>query len=102
MQEAAVNPLKIEQQGWKLLSPAIGEYLDQIEVYLESYPPNEFSEATKNDFLGYINRGRKLLDKWQIICNSYKAKYQREGEQNIIQAEANVQFLIQELATNLQ
>jgi hypothetical protein len=69
-----LNPLEIEQQAWKLLSPFIRQHTDIFSKFLETY----YSNGTQREqILTPINNWWNLLQDWNILSNSYKAKLEK-------------------------
>jgi hypothetical protein len=69
-----VNPLIIEQESWKLLSPKIKQYLNNFKDYVQKY---SFENIDKEKLLFHINTGWKLIQQWNLISDSYKVKHQK-------------------------
>lgn len=67
-----VNPLKTEQEAWVLLSPIIEQYLSDFDISSIVV----LAQALKQrQLLGWVAKGMDLLGKWNIISDSYRAKY---------------------------
>lgn len=93
-----VNPLQVEQEAWKLLSPHVKEYVRDFGIYVEGYSP--LAQVDQQQLLTYIDKGLNLLQQWNIISRSYKAKYFRLWEE-VGGREDVVRKLIQELQASL-
>ena len=91
--EKEVNPLQIEQEAWRLLSPYIRQHVDEFGVYIISYSPQT---AEQQQLLTYVNTGWNLLQQWKIISQSFKTKEQQSWAV-VGEREAAVRDLIQEL-----
>lgn len=91
--QAEVNPLQVEQDAWELLSPEIKQHLDEFENYIKGYSPQN---VDKEQLLAYVNNSWVLMQKWNIISNSYKAKYEKRWD-IIEEKEQAARKLIQEL-----
>ncbi len=92
---AEINPLQVEQEAWKLLSPNIKQYLNEFGTYLEGYSPQN---ADREQLLVHVNWGWNLLQQWNTISNSYKAKYDKNWS-SIPEREEATRQLIQELSS---
>jgi hypothetical protein len=71
-----LNPLEIEQEAWKLLSPKVKGYVQRFRKFADSYSPVSVNAETKQQFLSLVNEGRDLVLKWNIISRSYAPKYE--------------------------
>lgn len=91
-----VGPLRVEQETWRLLSPLVQKHLDKFGAYIADYQP---SSAEKEVLLGHINEGWGLLQLWNLVSESYKAKLSRKW-QNVPEREEALKVLIQELQQN--
>jgi hypothetical protein len=90
-----VNPLKVEQEAWKLLSPKVKQHLDKFGTYIEGYSPQNVEQG---QLLTHVDCGWNLLQHWNTISKSYKAKYEQVGDKVAEREEATRQ-LIQELSS---
>ncbi|MEK6910746.1 MAG: hypothetical protein AABW82_03155 [Nanoarchaeota archaeon] len=70
--KTGLNPLKVEQQCWELLSPRVENHLTVFNGYLDSY---NAKNAKADELLPHLDLSWDLLQKWNVISNSYKAKY---------------------------
>jgi hypothetical protein len=96
------NPLKIEQEAWRLLSPRIRQHLQDFSAYVGGYSAEN---ASCEQLLPHIDLGWSLLQKWDVISKSYSPKYEiaiypKTGwsENDIQQREEAVRVLIRELS----
>ena len=101
LSRAETNPLKVETEAWELLSPVVGQYISEFWNYIEGYSPEA---AEPWHLLAHVNYGWDLLQKWNTISNSYKAKYgtclgpaEKEEWDNVLEREQNARELILEL-----
>jgi hypothetical protein len=69
-----INPLKIEQEAWLLLSPRVTKYTQDFASFILEYirPP-----ANPQPLLTYINNGLIYTDQFNTISKSYAAKNQQ-------------------------
>lgn len=72
-----LNPLKVEQECWTLLSPRVENHLVGFNGYIESYDPKN---AKQDELQPHLDLSRDLLKKWNVISNSYRAKYHKDWE----------------------
>jgi hypothetical protein len=70
--EQEVNPLHVEQKAWQLLSPMVKAHVGTFNQYIRDYSP-QYAEGTQ--LLVRINSGFGLLQKWNIIADSFGIKY---------------------------
>jgi hypothetical protein len=70
---APVNPLQVEQEAWRLLSPRVKQHTDEFGEYILSYSPQT---SEKEPLITHISNGWDILQKWNVISESYKAKYE--------------------------
>ena len=89
-----LNPLKAEQEAWKLLSPKVKKHVDEFGDFIEEYSPQN---ADKERLLALVNADWSLLKKWNVISNSYKAKQQKWADIEIEKKEQVVKRLAQKL-----
>lgn len=73
-----VNPVKVEQEAWKLLMPRIEQHLKRFKNYIENYYNPE--EVDRDQLLAHILNGWELLQDWNLISKSYKAKLERNWD----------------------
>jgi len=73
----AVNPLRVEQEAWRVLSPHIKDYVDMVDRFLAGYSPGSIDQQTTGQLLSLINNGWLLIQDWNVISNSFKAKKDR-------------------------
>lgn len=73
---AVVNPLQVEQEAWKLLSPRVAGYLERFGHVIGSCSPDEITEELREQFLGLVKEGWDLLQKWNTISKAYNSKYE--------------------------
>jgi len=102
----AINPLKIEQEAWKLLSPKVSTYLEKFRQFLNSYSPEKVNDRSRGELLALTQEGWNLLQKWNIISKSYSPKYEiaiygQTGwtERDIQEREETVNVLVQNLSS---
>jgi len=72
-----VNPLQVEQEAWRLLSPHIKEYVNEFGIYIDGYSPKTADQA---GLLTHVNTGWDLLYQWHLISQSYRAKYDQNWD----------------------
>lgn len=72
LSSSEVNPLKSEQDAWKLLSPFVSTYLKKYSRFANNCELSESNET----ILQYLTEGIQLLKKWQIIGRLYKTKFE--------------------------
>jgi len=95
LSRSKINPLKIEQQAWQLLSPLIQNYLDMCESYIKNNSSKTEKNKDRSDRITeIIKTGHDLIKKWDIISKSYKSKYLRNSNEEIIKTENNLKELI--------
>lgn len=88
------NPLVVEQQAWRLLSPRVRNHTDEFGDYIKGYSPET---AQYEQLLGQLNTGWGLILKWNVISQSFKGK-QYGGVENVLaEREQAVRDLIEEL-----
>lgn len=90
-----VNPLQVEQEAWKLLSPKVKQHLDEFGNYIEGYSPQNVNQG---QLLTHVDCGWNLLQQWNIISKSYKAKYGQAWDK-VAEREKATRQLIQELSS---
>ena len=88
------NPLALETHAWMLLSPLIKKQVKDFGIYLLGYSP-QTSDMVK--LRAFVDSGWDLLQIWNAISDSYKAKYQKQWNKTS-EKEATVKILIQELS----
>lgn len=66
-----VNPLQVEQDAWRLLSPLVASYIESFDQYIQGYHPEI---ADTNQLLAYVTTGFELLKKWNIISKLFGEK----------------------------
>lgn len=88
-----VNPLRLEQNAWRLLTFQIKEYLEGFMTYSRTYSPDN---ANKETLVGYLNKADALLKQWDVIGHSFSAKYDKLWDK-IDEKEDAVRKLIVEL-----
>jgi len=69
---AEANPLQVEQEAWKLLSPKVKQHVNEFGDYIEAYSPKA---AKQEQLLAHVDVGWDLLQKWNVIGQSFGAKY---------------------------
>jgi hypothetical protein len=74
---APVNPLRVEQEAWALLSPQLHRYQSELSVLLDNYD----RYGVIADLPGCLQRGWELVQKWSLISDSYKAKESKKYDQ---------------------
>jgi hypothetical protein len=94
---AKVNPLQLEQKAWRLLSPRVKQHLGEFGNYIAKYSQQN---PERERLLTHINCGWELLQKWNVISKSYKAKHGKVWTVVSEREEATKQ-LIQELSAQL-
>ena len=90
-----VNPLRVEQEAWKLLSPNVKQHLDKFGTYIKGYSTQN---VDSEQLLAHVNCGWDLLQQWNTISNSHKAKYEKDWSK-IPEREEATRKLIQELSS---
>lgn len=95
---AEVNPLQLEGEAWKLLSPLVGQHLDEFGNYVETYTPENLERKQLQQLLAHTDRELDLLQKWKIISQSFSAKWQRCWKY-VPEREEATRMLIQELSS---
>lgn len=96
LSEEPINPLKIEQEAWNLLSSKIEEYLINFNSYTSTYSPDRIKDGG-GELTNFIEKGYSLLKDWNTISNSYKMKQERVYDK-IEEKEADVKRLINKLS----
>ena len=71
-----VNPLVLEQQGWELLSPRIGRYVQCSRQFVDAYTPEQVNEETAEQLRILSRDGFGLIKKWNILSRSFDGKYE--------------------------
>jgi hypothetical protein len=85
--------LQVEQEAWTLLSPQINEYIKGFGAYIETYSPKT---ADLISLFSQVNTGWNLLQQWNIISESYRAKYKKDWDL-VEEKEAALKVLIEQL-----
>jgi hypothetical protein len=75
LQEAKVNPLKIEQEAWELLSERIKQYQIDHKEFIENAHSIDNTPENRQKLSDYLDGAFELLKKWEIISKSYAGKY---------------------------
>lgn len=88
-----INPLQLEQEAWKLLSPLVKEHVDVFGEFIKYYLPQE---EYGDELVKHLDNWFDLIQKWNIIAESYGAKYGHDWK-NVENSEESVKKLIQEL-----
>jgi hypothetical protein len=83
----------VEQEAWKLLSPHVKGYVNEFGIYISGYSPQT---AEQKPLLTHVNTGWNLLQQWNMISQSYKAKYEQVWDK-VEERETTLRGLIQEL-----
>ena len=96
--EEEVNPLQIEQDAWRLLSPNVRGYVNEFGIYIDGYSPKT---AQQELLLAHVNTGWNLLQQWNVISQSYKAKYEQVWDK-VTEREDAVRKLIQGLQKHVK
>ncbi|MDD3897091.1 MAG: hypothetical protein PHU04_04650 [Candidatus Peribacteraceae bacterium] len=88
--------LTSEKEAWSLLSDRIGNFLERLKDFLEQSndEPQDQSVLSKQLYSEFW----ELLQKWNVISNAYKKKYERCYD-DIPHAEENLRALIDRLRT---
>lgn len=94
--DASINPLSVEQEAWRLLSPLIEGFTNDFENYLVGYLPQKV-QARK--LLAYVEKWWDLLNKWNIISRSYRCKLEKMWDE-LEEREEETKRLIQELTSS--
>lgn len=92
---AEANPLLLEQDAWRLLSPKVKQHVDKFAIYIGGYSPEQ---ANREQLLAHTSRAWDLLQSWNTISKSYKAKLEQNWEMLTSREEA-VKVLIRELSS---
>jgi len=90
----SVNPLQVEQEAWRLLSPLVKAQVVSFGEYVKSYSP---TTATQEPLLTHVNNGWTLIQYWNTISNCYKTKLDEVFEE-ILGREEEVRGLIRILS----
>lgn len=93
-----VNPLPVETEAWKLLSPQIRQFVTAFGTYLNTYAQES---AVSEQLQAHLIIGKDLLEKWNIISDSWKAKYEGEWDTKVPREEESVKELIEQLQLNI-
>ncbi len=88
-----INPLQIEQEAWRLLSPFAELHVNEFGIYIAGYSRKT---AEQQPLLTHVNLGWGLLQQWNLISFSFRAKYKKYWDL-VEEKEAAVRDLIQEL-----
>jgi len=88
-----INPLQVEQEAWKLLSPQIKQYIGQFGIYIATYSPQT---AEQEQLLGHVDTGWDFIQQWYVVSQSYKAKCEQNWKK-VGKRETAVKGLIQAL-----
>lgn len=88
-----INPLQIEQEAWRLLSPRVKGYVNEFGIYIDGYSPRS---ADQGVLLTQVNTGWNLLQQWHLISQSYKAKYEQNWD-TVGEREGALRALIEQL-----
>lgn len=68
-----VNPLLVEQEAWRKLSPLIKQHADKLGALLPRLVSGEGN--LEGDLLAEIKHGWELFQKWNVISNSFRTKH---------------------------
>jgi hypothetical protein len=68
----SINPLRVEQKAWLMLSPSVAEHVSDFGGFVNSYSPKS---ADQRALLTHIEAGLDVLQQWEIIDRSFGAKY---------------------------
>jgi hypothetical protein len=90
------NPLRLEQDAWKLLSPKVKQHLVEFDGFIEDYSPQN---ADGEQLLAHVDCGWDLLQDWNVISQSYKAKRERVWDK-VAEREDKIMELIRKLSTD--
>ncbi len=88
-----INPLKVEQKAWELLSPLVRDHTEAFDIFLKNYSTQGVDEE---QLRLHLNKWWNLLQKWNVISDSYGAKYGQSWDA-VGKEEEAVKKLIQEL-----
>ncbi len=86
---APVNPLELEQRAWNLLSHRLHTHVDEFGSYMDS-------PQSCDKLLEHLTTGWELLQKWNLISESYKAKHEQIWKR-VPETEEALKDLIEEL-----
>lgn len=89
----AVNPLQVETEAWRLLSPHVKGHINEFGIYISDYSPQT---AEQEPLLAHVNKGWNLLQQWNVVSQSYKAKYEQSWNK-VAERENALRELIQKL-----
>ena len=93
-----INPLKVETDAWGLLSPRVRRHVDEFGGYIANYSPRT---AEQQPLLTQVGVSWDLLQKWNVVSQSYKAKYEQNWDR-VAEREDAVRKLIHQLQEQQQ
>jgi hypothetical protein len=86
-----------EQEAWTCLSPLIYNFLERFKVFIDGYETKQDDESKKTIFRILLNEYWRLILKWNVISQSYKAKEMFESDEQVAEREQAIRALTEHI-----
>ncbi|MFA6305918.1 MAG: hypothetical protein WC651_04325 [Candidatus Gracilibacteria bacterium] len=99
-EQLGAKPLTVlapEQETWTCLSPLVHDFLGRFKIFIDGYDSEQNEESKKTTLKTLLNEYWDLIQKWNVISQSYKAKEFFKSDEQVAEREQAIRALIESI-----